>query len=179
MKIITFDGRVGANGVEVKTSKNGTVYASFSVANNSFSNGEENTEWFDITVFDPNFIEKRASTITKGTYVIITGHLKSKMNVDKTGKVWINHYVTAVTIDTPRFGVKNDNAANTATNTTATVHPTVSTFTGATNSNRIMETMNTSVAGDTTVKVTPVTVPTVVPAVAGVGVNNDTDDLPF
>ena len=50
MKLISFDGRIGANGVEIKTSKTGSTYATFSVANNSFANGKENTEWFEIAV---------------------------------------------------------------------------------------------------------------------------------
>ena len=108
MKIISFDGRVGANGTEVKMTKNGRQYARFSVANNSFINGEEKTEWFDVITYDQNFIEKRAQYLTKGSYVIINGHLKTEVNVDQSNKVWINHHVTASTIDTPRFGTKNE-----------------------------------------------------------------------
>lgn len=166
MKIISFDGRVGANGVEVKTTKTGISYATFSVANNSFTNGNEETEWFDVTSFDPNFIEKRAKNITKGTYVIINGQLRTKMNVDRSGKVWINQYVTANTIDTPRFGVKNENVSSQNT----TNDPVVSTYTGGT-PNIVTETAPEYVAHNT---------PSMQPVTVGSnGVEIENDDLPF
>ena len=135
MKLISFDGRIGANGVEIKTSKTGSTYATVSVANNSFANGKENTEWFEVTSFDPNFIEKRAKNIGKGTYVIINGQLRTEVNVDKTGKLWINHYVTANTVDTPRFGLKNEQSVNADSDSI----PDMSTFTGTTGSQRLAQ----------------------------------------
>lgn len=161
MKLISFDGRVGANGVEIKTSKTGSTYATFSVANNSFYNGNEKTEWFEVTSFDPNFVEKRAKNIGKGTYVIVNGPLRTEVNVDKTGKLWINHYVTANTVDTPRFGTKGESSASVQTDS-------MSTFTGGTASQAFNSpAMSTGVP--------------VAPAVVGVsaGVNNESDDLPF
>ena len=56
MRQITFDGRLGKDAV-VGTAKNGTQYLKFSVANNTFANGEEKTEWFDVTTFN-DFIIK-------------------------------------------------------------------------------------------------------------------------
>ena len=102
MKSITFDGRIGANGAEVRTTKGGKPYVRFSVANNSFVNSQEKTEWFDVTSYDPHVIENRISVLTKGTYVIIGGQLNTEVNV-KDGKVWVNQYVTASTIDVPYF----------------------------------------------------------------------------
>ena len=130
MKTIIFDGRVGQNGTEVKTSKSGKLYAKFTVANNAYINGEEQTEWFDVTVYDPTFIEKRAQYLGKGSYVIVTGSIRTEIRPDKTGKIWINHYVTASNVDTPRLGGKNENKE---VNVTESV-PVVSTFTGGTRS---------------------------------------------
>ena len=129
MKQIQFDGRIGANGAEVRTTKGGKQYVRFSVANNSFANGAEKTEWYDVTSYDPYVIENRVKYLTKGTYVIISGVPNIEVNV-KEGKIWLNQYVTATTIDTPSFKKKDEDGAQ------ATVtENTVSTFTGSTQQN--------------------------------------------
>ena len=135
MKIITLDGRVGANGTEVKFTKNGKPYARFSVANNSFVNGEEKTDWFDIISYDPTFIEKRAQYLGKGSYVIITGSIRTEVKVGQDNKVWVNHYVTATNIDTPRLGGKPENQNTSNTNSKESL----STFTGGTKSDFVAE----------------------------------------
>ena len=56
MKTITFDGRIGASGAEVRTTKGGKPYVRFSVANNSFANGAEKTEWYEVTSYDEYII---------------------------------------------------------------------------------------------------------------------------
>ena len=172
MKIISFDGRVGANGTEVKMTKNCRQYARFSVANNSFINGEEKTEWFDVITYDQNFIEKRAQYLTKGSYVIINGSLKTEVNVDQSNKVWVNHHVTASTIDTPRFGGKNEQQNN---QTQVQTQPVVSTYTATTTTQKSVPVLENQVVAK------PMPEVSVVGASANGGwVNNDNnDDLPF
>lgn len=132
MKTITFDGRIGASGAEVRTTKGGKPYVRFSVANNSFANGAEKTEWFDITSYDEYVINNRVKYLTKGTYVIITGTPNVEVNV-RDGKVWLNQYVTATTIDTPSFKKKEDDGASATANTTGSAtNEGVSVFTGGT-----------------------------------------------
>lgn len=174
MKSITFDGRIGANGAEVRTTKGGRPYVKFSVANNSFANGQEKTEWFDITSYDPFVIENRVKYLTKGTYVIITGTPNSEVNVDRTGKVWLNQYVTASSIDTPSFRKRDEDGAPSTTSVSAQstiLDGNLSTYTGATQTNvsRVVETPQTSAAP---VMAEPM------PSMAGVSVDVD-DDLPF
>ena len=184
MKTIIFDGRVGQNGTEVKMSKNGKPYARFTVANNAFVNGEEKTEWFDVTVYDPTFIEKRAQYLGKGSYVIVTGSIRTEIRPDQSGKVWVNHYVTATNVDTPRFGGKTENKETATTDAT----PVVSTFTGGTKSDlsvtapTVQPTTQSNV-GNFTARVTTTEVPNVQVAVVGVaagsGSSVEDDDLPF
>lgn len=131
MKTITFDGRIGASGAEVRMTKGGKPYVKFSVANNSFANGAEKTEWYDITSYDPYIIENRVKFLTKGTYVIISGTPNVEVNVDRNGKVWLNQYVTASTIDTPTFKKKDEDSTS-ATANNATVNNSLSTYTGST-----------------------------------------------
>lgn len=171
MKTIIFDGRVGANGTEVKMSKNGKAYARFNVANNTFINGEEKTEWFDVVVYDPTFIEKRAQYVGKGAYVIVTGSINTEIRPDKNGKIWVNHYVTATNIDTPRLGGKNENKE-----TVSTTKPEVSTFTGGTKSDLVAEVKATPDANTNTTQAAPQ------PHFSVAGNNastTDVDDLPF
>lgn len=111
MKLITFDGRIGANGAEVRTTRGGKPYVRFSVANNSFINSQEKTEWFDVTSYDPYIIENRVKSLTKGTYVIIQGELNTETNV-KDNKVWLNQYVTATSINIPYLGKKSEDEQN-------------------------------------------------------------------
>jgi single-stranded DNA-binding protein len=129
MKQIQFDGRIGANGAEVRTTKGGKQYVRFSVANNSFANGAEKTEWYDVTSYDPYVIENRVKYLTKGTYVIISGVPNIEVNV-KEGKIWLNQYVTATTIDTPSFKKKDEDGAQ----TTVAENAGMSTYTGGTQS---------------------------------------------
>ena len=132
MKTMTFDGRIGASGAEVRTTKGGKPYVRFSVANNSFANGAEKTEWYEVTSYDEYIINNRVKYLTKGTYVIITGNPNIEVNV-RDGKIWLNQYITATTIDTPSFKKKEDDGTvSESVNSTQT--PTVSTFTGGTSS---------------------------------------------
>lgn len=108
IKVIHLDGRIGKDGAELKQTVAGKPYLRFSLANNSYSGGQEKTEWFDVKVFDPFIIENKSKFLTKGTYVYVIGNLQTEVNVDKSNKVWVNQYVTASFIDTPTIGLKKD-----------------------------------------------------------------------
>lgn len=125
MKSITIDGRLGKD-AEVLETKNGIPYVRFSVANDSYSMGQVKTEWFDVTSFDKNVIENRIKALTKGRYVLVTGTPLSKVNITPDRKVYLNQYVTAITIDIPSLGRRNDDG------TSETERPKVSTYTGGT-----------------------------------------------
>jgi hypothetical protein len=90
--------------------------------------------------------------------------------------MWVNHYITATNIDTPRLGVKpdNDGQAN-----TQTVTPTVSTFTGGTASD-ISRTSELKEAYVAQVSAQPQPQLSVVGVAAGVATASASeDDLPF
>lgn len=120
MKQISLDGRIGKD-AEVLTTKGGKKYIRFSLANDTFMNGENKTEWFDVTCYDPFVVENRVKFLTKGRYVIVSGNLNTDVNV-RNGKIYLNQYVTANSIDTPSFGKKEQD----------TEEETVSTYTGGT-----------------------------------------------
>ena len=79
------DGRIGKDGAKVLQSANGKSYIRFSLANDSFVNGANKTEWFDVSCFDPYIVEKRAKYMTQGRYAIIQGVLNSEV-ISKNGK---------------------------------------------------------------------------------------------
>ena len=124
-------------------------------------NGENKTEWFDITCYDPFVVDKRVKYLSKGRYVIINGTFNTEVNV-RNGKIYLNQYVTASTIDTPSFGAKKDDDEET-----------VSTFTGGTKS-----------APKTVQETKPVVEakmeqPTHAPQTSSYNDMSDDDDLPF
>lgn len=174
MKQIFFDGRIGREGAEVRTTQTGKKYIRFSVANNSFVRGNEKTEWFDVTCFDQTIVEKRAQYLTRGSYVIINGTLNTEVNVDKQGKVWVNQYVTATTIEMPMFG-KKDSEGNVAAG--ASTAPTVSTYTGGTMSTGVLK--PNAGAATPAPQTAPVTPKLKTAAESVITTMGDDDDLPF
>ena len=122
MKTIVIDGRLGKDAV-LSTSKNGNQYLKFSVANTTYANGQEKTEWFDVTTFNENLIKVKTPVLKKGSYVIVTGTWESNTSV-KDNKVWLNHYVTASDINVPNLGNKQQNtmAPKVETPSVATPH---------------------------------------------------------
>lgn len=125
MRSIIFDGRLGKDAEVLKT-KEGKSYVRFSVANNLFRDGEEKTDWFDVTSFDSFIIEKRAQYLKKGTYVIVTGNIITEVNVSN-GNVYLNHKVRATSIETPSRGKSNDEHQSSKSEA-----PEVSVYTGGT-----------------------------------------------
>jgi len=123
MKQITLDGRIGKDGAKTYQTAKGKTYIRFSLANDSFVNGANKTEWFDITCFDPYIVENRSKYMTQGRYAIVQGVLNSEVSV-KDGKVYLNHYVNANNIELPSFGNKKEESNGVQ----------VSTFTGGTKS---------------------------------------------
>ena len=123
MRQITLDGRIGTGGAKVLQTGKGKSYIRFSIANDTFVNGANKTEWFDVTCFDPFLVENKAKSMTQGRYVIVQGVPYSQV-VNKEGKIYLNNYITANSIDLPSFGAKKEDSPVAQ----------VSTFTGGTKS---------------------------------------------
>ena len=125
MRNLVIDGRLGKDATMEKT-KDGRTYLRFAIANNYYNRGSEKTEWFDVTSFDKNVIENRVKALMKGRYVIVTGTPLSKVHITQDRKVYLNQYITAISIETPSFGKRNDD------NSSEAQRPKVSTYTGGT-----------------------------------------------
>lgn len=121
MRQITIDGRLGRD-AEVSTGKDGRQYIKFSVANTLFKDGEEKTEWFDITSFDSFIVNKKVKALTKGSYVIVTGSWETDTNVSpKDNQLYINHRVIANSVDVPKLGKSQSDGATVAATPTVQV----------------------------------------------------------
>lgn len=164
MKTIIIDGRIGKDGAKVLKTKNGKAYIRFSLANDSFVNGANKTEWFDITSFDDFVVEKQSKMLTQGRYVIVNGVLNSEVATNN-GKVYLNQYVRCNSIEIPSLGSKKDDSNETQ----------VSTYTGGTKSE---ETARPEARQESKPAEPPQPQPSVVASSMGSGWSND-DDLPF
>ena len=165
MKIITFDGRLGKDAM-LKVGKSGKKFLSFTVANNSYYEGQQRVDWFDVACFDPYLVGRftdengEVRLLKKGTYVIITGTVNSAVNTGSNGNMYINHNVNATLIDRPNVGPSSDYQKS---ETAKEEEPAVSVYTAST----------------PTQKTEPVQAqPSYVPAYSGSDVENG-DDLPF
>lgn len=169
------DGRIGANGAEVRQTKDGKPYVKFSIANNS-NPKQETPEWFDVICYDSNVINNLTEYLTKGTHVMIIGTFKASVNVDRNGKVWLNQTVTAYSIQFIGTKDREKDKDNNASTTVA--EGAMSTYTGNTASSM-------TIPKPTVVEVVPeVTIPVPEPSVVTVGAVSANgldmdDDLPF
>lgn len=118
MRLITIDGRLGGD-AEVKTTSGGTQYIKFTVANRTYENKEQKTDWFDVSSFSKFTIDSQSKFLKKGAYVIVTGTLSSDVNANG-GKIYLNHYINAQQIEIPMLGEKKEDSSD---------EPAVSTYT--------------------------------------------------
>ena len=124
------DGRIGAKGAEVLSTRGGKPFIKFSLANNSFIGGQEKTTWYDVVCYDPFIIDNKTEKLKKGTPVMVHGTLFTDSNV-KENKVWLNHNLTAYRIDIMALG----NGENSGTTETVKEQPSV--YTGGTPSEAV------------------------------------------
>ena len=160
MRQIVLDGRIGKDGAKKLKTASGKEYIRFSIANDAYIDGTNQTDWFDVTCFDPFIVGKKFEFLKQGRYVIIQGGLKSEIAI-RNGKAFLNQYITANTIELPSFGKKDENN-----------EPQVSTYTGGTRSETVV---TTNLPAKPAVEETPVQ-----QAVAAqAGWDSTGDDLPF
>lgn len=181
MKLISLDGRIGKDAVVGKT-QTGRQYVRFSLANTTFVNKAEKTDWYEITSFDPYVVENKVEYLKKGRYVIVHGDIRTEVNASN-GHVYLNYYVTANNIDTPSFGSKRDNDETGNSTVSATQRPVVSTLTGATAEQKLITTMKENIQTTATPTPQPAYAASVTSSYgaqpAPAEYNDADDDLPF
>lgn len=104
MDIRIVDGRLGKD-AEIKTNQQGTEYLSFTLANNSFVRGKEETKWFNILSFEPRIIalHRTHNLFVKGKAVAVTGQSDESIST-KNNNIYLNRTIVANRIDLMSFG---------------------------------------------------------------------------
>lgn len=96
-------GRLGKD-AELTTSSGGTQYVKFTLAENVFRNGKDETIWYEIVSYDPFVLKYQIKALKKGSLAIVMGDVDSKVNVGKNGGVYLNTSITATNIKIPYLG---------------------------------------------------------------------------
>lgn len=99
MKKCTLVGRLGKD-ARLVDSKNGSQFVSFTMAVNSYMNGQEKTTWFDVISF--NFSEKMVPHLTKGSAVEVFGDFDTRLEMGNDGKPYLRNDVRADWFDFAR-----------------------------------------------------------------------------
>ena len=175
MKTLIIDGRLGGD-AEIRQTKNGKPYIRFSLANTIYANGQNTTEWYDVTSFEPNLVENRIKVLKKGTYVIVTGTPRTDVNVDRTNKVWVNQYLNAYNIELGASGRRESNSES------GLAQDGASTYTGGTPSVNMSYSQPSQQSQPSYATAAPAPQPvqeSVSAANAGWSSSADDDDLPF
>ncbi|MFZ4772837.1 MAG: single-stranded DNA-binding protein [Chlamydiia bacterium] len=111
MNFVFIAGRLGSD-PETRTTPSGKKVTSFRVACSSKKGGEEETTWFNITVWGDQF-DKLISFLKKGSAVMIQGELqKPKTYKDREGRDQVSLNVTASNISFSPFGKSDGSSSN-------------------------------------------------------------------
>ena len=110
MDIRIVDGNL-VKDAEIRTSKSGSKYLSFTLANNAFINQERVPVYFNVVSYDTRLIDRQLTSenkpFTKGKAVVVTGRPNETMTV-KDGKAYLNRNLVAINIESHNFGQKKE-----------------------------------------------------------------------
>lgn len=131
MRKIELTGRLAAD-AERKISKTGQEFLSFRVANNEFTDkneqGNQKTYWFNVTIFNQHYFGM-AQYLTKGKSIIVDGNYSDRLYQNKDGNCEIARDIIANAIYFNSDGNGNNNTkattqASPVTQTTIASKPT-------------------------------------------------------
>jgi len=108
-------GRLGKD-AEVSVTSGGTQCVKFSLAENVYKNGKEETIWYEVTSYDPFVAKSQSKVLKKGAFAVVVGDVDSKINVAKNGNIYLNQYITASSIKVPNIGNGNNSTPITKVN---------------------------------------------------------------
>ena len=159
MRKILLTGRLAAD-AERKICKTGQEFLSFRVANNEFTDkneqGTQKTYWFNVSMFNQHYFGM-AQYLTKGKSIIVDGNYSDRLYQNKDGNCEIARDIIANAIYFNSDGNGNNN----------------------TNGKQTKATTQASPVTQTTMASKPTTAEVKVPEAPVVSTSNDEDDLPF
>lgn len=97
MNSVNLIGNIG-NDIDLKYTGSGNAVTNINVAVNEYSNGEQVTQWFRVTVWGEK-AENLAKYCGKGSKVGISGRLRNNTFTDKQGNERMNTEITAFQVD--------------------------------------------------------------------------------
>lgn len=97
MNSVNIIGNIG-NDIDVKYTGNGNAVTNINVAVNEYSNGEQVTQWFRVTVWGEK-AENLAKYCGKGSKVGVSGRLRNNTFTDKQGNERMNTEIVAFQVD--------------------------------------------------------------------------------
>lgn len=115
MREFSVTGNLGAD-AEVLTDKNGSNYIRFRLANHEFGDQENETRWFDVTMFS---VPRISSFLKKGTGVRVIGDYRDSVYESEKYGTQINRNITAFKIDFWNSGKREDGEQQTESKTVA------------------------------------------------------------
>lgn len=104
MREFTVTGNLGAD-AEVLTDKNGGNYIRFRLANHEFGDAENETRWFDVTMFS---VPRISQFLKKGTGVRVIGDYKDSVYQSEKYGTQINRNITAFKVDFWNSGKRDE-----------------------------------------------------------------------
>ena len=103
-----FIGRIGKDGAKVIEGKNGK-FLSMDVATDYYSRGENRTLWIRVRSNNPQYVEKLAPHLAKGSLITVEGQqLEPSTWIGKDGEAHAQIVIVANFIDFVRTGKKKD-----------------------------------------------------------------------
>lgn len=101
MNIRIVDGRL-VRDAEVKVAQSsGARFLTFTIANNTYSNEQEITTYFNVISYNEHDIS-RCAKFVKGKLLVVTGR-PNETTTDKNGKIYINRNIMAYSIESGTF----------------------------------------------------------------------------
>lgn len=114
MREFSVTGNLGAD-AEVLTDKNGSNYLRFRLANHEFGDSENETRWFDVTMFN---IPRISQYLKKGTGVRVIGDYKDSVYQSEKYGALINRNITAFKVDFWNGGKREEGEQQSQTKST-------------------------------------------------------------
>lgn len=123
MDIRIVDGRLGRD-AEIKVNQQGMEFLSFTLANNSYARGKEETKWFNVLSFEPRIIalHKTHNLFVKGKAVAVTGQSDESIST-RNANIYLNRTIIANRIDLMSFGTQDKQQGNAQTTAGQTPNP--------------------------------------------------------
>jgi len=111
MDIRIVDGRL-VKDAEIRKNKQGSEYLTFGIANNSFSNGEQVTTFFNVISYDNFLVQKHKNDnfFSKGKLVVVSGRPTESMVV-RNNQTYLNRNIIASSVELGTLSSKRDDNA--------------------------------------------------------------------